>query len=222
MIDIIYEHKNWLVIDKPAGVNFHTEGNELGVIAQLESQLSTKLWPVHRLDKLTSGLLLIARDKESCAQLSDLFSKRKVEKFYLAICQSSLKKKQGLIKGDMASARRGAYKLLKSTDNPAITQFFSTSITSGYRLCLLKPKTGKTHQLRVALKSLSAPIVGDTLYTGEPFKRMLLHNFGLCFDYEGEHIAITHMPNFLPDFDVEACLKRENWLQPWDFKWPIL
>ncbi|GAA6135327.1 TIGR01621 family pseudouridine synthase [Oceaniserpentilla sp. 4NH20-0058] len=221
-MNVVYDHEDWLVVDKPAGLNFHTEDGQPGLMVQLEHQLGTKLWPVHRLDKLTSGLVLVAKNKDSCALLSKLFSERKVDKYYLAVTPSSIKKKQGLIKGDMSPARRGAFKLLKTMDNPAITQFFSHSLQAGYRICLLKPKTGKTHQLRVALKSISAPIVGDGLYSGETAARMYLHSFVLRFTYKDKPFVIVSEPVFEPDFSIANMLDDLAWLTPWQLPWPRL
>lgn len=221
-IDVIFQHHDWLAAIKPAGLNFHSEDGEAGFVVQLEQQLGIKLWPVHRLDKLTSGILLLAKSKETCQILSELFAQRQVEKYYLAICSSKIKKKQGLIKGDMAAARRGAYKLLMTQQNPALTQFFSTTLQPGLRLCLLKPKTGKTHQLRVALKSLSAPILGDSLYGGDAARRLYLHSFAIKFEYDTEIFTLQALPEADDIFTVENVLKQQDWLQPWSLKWPKL
>ncbi|MFT5593581.1 MAG: tRNA pseudouridine32 synthase/23S rRNA pseudouridine746 synthase [Oceanicoccus sp.] len=225
MLNIVFEHKDWLVVVKPAGLNFHSEDGDAGFVAQLEKQVNDKLWPVHRLDKLTSGLLLVAKSKESCRVLSELFAQRLVEKYYLAVCPSSMKKKQGLIKGDMSPARRGAFKLLKTQDNPAVTQFLSVSLMPGYRLCLLKPKTGKTHQLRVAMKSLGAPIVGDSAYGGTESDRLNLHSYVLGFEYEQQVFKFKHLPEPSAIFDrssLENVLKEQNWVEPWSINWPVV
>ncbi len=221
-IDVIFQHHDWLAAIKPAGLNFHSEDGEAGFVVQLEKQLGIKLWPVHRLDKLTSGILLLAKSKESCQVLSALFAQRQVEKYYLAVCSSKMKKKQGLIKGDMAAARRGAYKLLTTQENPALTQFFSTALQPGWRLCLLKPKTGKTHQLRVALKSLSAPILGDSLYGGDKAQRLYLHSFAIKFEYANEVFTLQALPDVDDVFTLDDVLKQQDWLQPWSLKWPKL
>jgi len=222
MINIVFEHKDWLIVDKPEGLNFHSEDNEASLIVLLEKQLGCKLWPVHRLDKLTSGLLIVAKSKQACAQLCELFASRLVEKYYLAVVSASLKKKQGLIKGDMEKSRRGAFKLVKTQNNPAITQFFSASIKPGLRLCLLKPKTGKTHQLRVALKSQGSAILGDVLYSGEAAKRMYLHSYALSFTYQNEIFEIVSDSVFEPDFELNAVIEEQKWSQPWLIKWPLI
>ncbi len=220
-IAIVHEHKDWLLCHKPAGVGFHNEETELGFFSLISNQVGYELWPVHRLDKPTSGLILVAKSKSSCAQLCELFSERKVEKYYLAICPSSLKKKQGKISGDMAKSRRGSYKLLKSLENPAITQFISAGLIQGLRLCLLKPKTGKTHQLRVALKSLGAAITGDELYASEKSDRVYLHAYGINFTYEGTEYNFLDNPIsgelfLLPEFTQQLAI----WSNPWELKWP--
>lgn len=168
MYSIIFEHDDFIVVSKKTGVCIHSEPDEMGLIVALKNDRGLDaLFPVHRLDKVTSGLLVCAKTQAAASELSQLFERREVEKFYLAISDQKPKKKQGLVKGDMERSRRSSWKLCHTTTNPARTQFFSDSIGDGKRLYLLKPKTGKTHQLRVALKSIGAPIMGDRLY-GHP------------------------------------------------------
>jgi len=83
-------------------------------------------------------------------------------------------------------ARNGSWKLLRSVENPAVTQFFSFGLTPGLRLYLLKPHTGKTHQLRVALKSLGVPLLGDTRYGADKSDRAYLHAWQLAFELDGK------------------------------------
>lgn len=220
-ITVIYEHQDWLLCHKPHRVDFHDDGDTPGFMSQISEQQGTHLLPVHRLDKPTSGLILVAKTKEACSQLCELFANRNIQKFYLAVCPASLKKKQGKISGDMAKARRGAFKLLKTLENPAVTQFFSHSIADGMRLCLLKPKTGKTHQLRVALKSLGAAILGDALYGAKEADRLYLHAYALKFTYDGKDYEFINKPDSGPLFLKQACLDHlETWQQPWSLNWP--
>ncbi|GLS27819.1 TIGR01621 family pseudouridine synthase [Marinibactrum halimedae] len=221
MITVIDEHPDFLITLKPANVDFHDCDGEPGFMSRLSRQFGKPLWPVHRLDKPTSGLLLVATSAQACAALSAQFSERQVEKFYLALAHGRPKKKQGLIKGDMARSRRGSWKLLPTTTNPAITQFFSYGAGPGRRLYLLKPHTGKTHQLRVALKSLSAPIEGDSLYGGEPSTRLHLHAFQLGFEWEGQWRRYQQ----LPTEDFQAMVERfapKEWQAPHQLLWPTV
>jgi len=226
---VIEEHDDFIVVNKSPGVNFHTEDEHPGLFEQVKSSLSlNELLPVHRLDKITSGIILFAKNQETASQLSELFRLRQVNKFYLAISDKKPKKKQGLIKGDMEKARRGSWKLCKSRENPAVTQFFSHSIKPGLRLFLLKPHTGKTHQIRVALKSISAPITGDPLYSDawEATKsdRGYLHAYSLSFSLKNQHYSFIAPPNeglLFQDDATQRILKNE-YASPDLLPWPKL
>jgi len=185
MYRIIANEANFIVVSKSANVHFHSQSGSAGVMAQLEQDLHIKLYSVHRLDTPTSGLLLFAKSSNTAAEFTRLFSTHQVQKYYLAVAKGKPKKKQGWVVGDMGPSRRSMHKLLRTQLNPAITQFFSYSVDNGLRLYLLKPHSGKTHQLRVALASLSVPILGDTLYGGEVADRTYLHAYCLSFSYLG-------------------------------------
>lgn len=232
MFKIITQTDDFIIITKNADVNFHDEG-ELGkglfsqVKKHLLEQLSiAELYPVHRLDKMTSGLLIFAKNIECAKIFGELFANHQVEKYYLAISDQKPTKKQGLIKGDMAKSRRGMYKLMRTMKNPALTQFFSYSIGNKQRLYLLKPHSGKTHQIRVALNSIGAPILGDPLYkpkTGSKLNadRGYLHAYALRFNYLGEEFSFIEYPEegelFESNKDHEVLAGIES---PWSLKWP--
>ncbi len=187
MVNVIADYSEFLVVEKPAGSDFHNSEGALGFFNQIKTDLNLNdLWPVHRLDKPTSGLLMVAKTKAAASDLSGLFADGKVHKRYLAVAASSIKKKQGLVKGDMERARRGAWRLLRSQNNPAVTRFVSTSLQPGLRLFSLRPITGRTHQLRVAMKSVAAPILGDLTYGGEPSDRLYLHAYQLAIQLQGK------------------------------------
>jgi len=103
-------------------------------------------------------------------------------------------KKQGWVRGDMEKGRGGAWRLLPSQANPAVTYFQSASLAPGLRVFFLKPLTGRTHQLRVALKSLGAPILGDALYQGSDADRTYLHAYALSFELDGETLRFYCPP----------------------------
>jgi tRNA pseudouridine32 synthase/23S rRNA pseudouridine746 synthase len=223
-IEIVYDHDDWLLCVKPSGMDFHDDDGVLGFMSVLKHQLKNQdLLPVHRLDKPTSGLILVAKNHQACVKLNELFSDRQIEKFYLALCPNTLKKKQGAVIGDMEKSRRGTFKLVKTKNNPAVTQFFSYGLGDGIRVCLLKPRTGKTHQLRVALKSLSAAIVGDGVYGGQASDRLYLHAYALRFTYDGDSFEFKNPPKFGALFSEE---RFESWLleqpNPWSLNWPKL
>ncbi|WP_144214441.1 TIGR01621 family pseudouridine synthase [Shewanella donghaensis] len=222
MYQIVEQHSDFIVINKSSGVHFHSQDGAAGVVAQVEADLGIKLYSVHRLDTPTSGLLILAKSSAAAAIFTELFTAHKIQKYYLAIAQGKPKKKQGWVIGDMAKSRRSMYKLLRTSENPAITQFFSHSITAGTRLYLLKPLSGKTHQLRVALASLAVPILGDTLYGGESSDRCYLHAMALQFEYQGEQyqfMQTPHVGELFGDKKVTEQLAGE-WLSPNDLPWP--
>jgi len=183
---VVYENNEFIVINKQAGINFHSEDGEFGVVVAAEKAFACKLYSVHRLDKMTSGLLLLAKSSKIAAQLSALFIEHRIQKYYLAISDKKPKKKQGLIKGGMEKSRRSMWKLNKGTNNLAITQFFSCPLENGKRLFVVKPHTGKTHQIRVALKSIGSAICGDPLYAEKlpqnaDYDRAYLHAYQIDF-----------------------------------------
>lgn len=244
MFKIITQTEDFVVVSKSANVNFHDEGKlGSGLFSQVKAALAKnaakiELYPVHRLDKMTSGLILFAKNLTSAQVFSELFKHHLVEKYYLAISDQKPNKKQGLIKGDMEKSRRGMYKLMRSMKNPAITQFYSYALGDGNRLYLLKPHSGKTHQLRVALNSIGAPIIGDPLYYStekskvkkqletqqeSKIERGYLHAYALQFEFLGKAYNFT-----LPAEEGELFLAKNtvvqlnNIGQPWLLNWPKL
>ncbi|MCT8944284.1 TIGR01621 family pseudouridine synthase [Shewanella putrefaciens] len=226
MYQIIADEADFLVISKFPKVHFHSQDGTAGVVAQVEQDLGIKLFAVHRLDTPTSGLLILAKSTAAAKQFTELFTAHKVQKYYLALAKGKPKKKQGWVIGDMAKSRRSMFKLLRTKENPAITQFFSVSVGDGLRLYLLKPHSGKTHQLRVALASLGVPILGDELYGGAVADRCYLHAYCLHFRYQD---AVTGWRDYTylnisqqgEAFQLEAVSDAlALWHKPETLTWP--
>jgi len=221
---LIDENEYFVVINKRAGVNFHTEGDEVGVVVAAEQALKQKLYSVHRLDKMTSGLLLLAKSSAHARELSALFETQQIQKYYLAISDKKPKKSQGLIKGGMQKSRRSMWKLTRNQENLAITQFFNFSLGEGKRLFVVKPKTGKTHQIRVALTSLGSAICGDPIYATESagqYDRGYLHAYQIAFNYQDEAYCYQMKPEEGVLFTGAACQERLTLLKNADsLNWP--
>ncbi|MDR6982590.1 tRNA pseudouridine32 synthase/23S rRNA pseudouridine746 synthase [Rheinheimera pacifica] len=218
---LIAETADFVLLNKAAGISFHSDDGP-GLVVLAQQELGYKLYPVHRLDKVTSGLIVLARSSAAAAQLTQLFSTHQVEKYYLALSVAKPAKKQGWVKGDMASARRGAWKLLSSQQNPAVTYFISQGFENlPFRAFLVKPYSGKTHQIRVALKSVGAAIAGDALYQGTAADRVYLHAYGLRFCLHNTEYQYVQAP-------TEGVLYQQlgqsgalsDWAQPWQLNWP--
>lgn len=227
MFQVLSQTDDFLVIDKSPGISMHKDQQEQGLVMLVQKALSIEqLYPVHRLDKMTSGLLILAKHAAAASALSKLFQQREVAKFYLAISDKKPVKKQGLVRGDMVKARRGSWKLSKTCENPALTQFFSHSLGAGLRLFLLKPHTGKTHQIRVAMKSVGAAIVGDERYhevTEEVFDRGYLHAYSLSFNFQGQDYCFRCPPRIGELFQLAAAVEQIScWQQPELLAWPVI
>ncbi len=219
-MEIIFQNSDFVIFNKPAGLNFHSEDNEAGFVVLATKQLNLpQLYSVHRLDKMTSGLIILAKSSQVANSFTQLFQNREIQKFYLALSLRKPKKKQGWVKADMASSRRGTYKLIETNENPAITQFISSSLRVGERFFLVKPHTGKTHQIRVALKSIGSPIAGDIRYANadeaKKEERGYLHAFALRFAMQGEEFSFVCPPTEGERFlSQEAQEQLKNWSKP--------
>jgi len=175
---LLYETKGLLFLDKPAGLSYHAEGTEPGVMQllramQMNGELAHggRLYGVHRLDRVTSGVLMVAKSADAAREVGALLRERRLHKYYVALSGRKPSKKMGRVCGDMERSRRGSWKLLRSTDRPAVTTFLSESISPQsdavarpLRAFVLKPLSGRTHQLRVAMKCIGSPVLGDALY----------------------------------------------------------
>jgi len=225
-IPVLYENQDILVINKPSGIAVHDAENRktLGIVSLLKEQGEyDELYLCHRLDAGTSGCLCLAKNAKAAAEIGRLFEATAISKYYLALSKAKPKKKQGSVIGDMKNRRGGQHMLLKTRHAPAITQFFSYSAKPGIRGFVVKPHTGKTHQIRVALKSIGAPILGDDLYAGESAERLHLHAWQLSIPFSTGTIT-TIAPllehGMFADIEVKAWI---NALPPPDsIKWPTL
>lgn len=195
---LIYDHEDFLVLCKKEGISFHTEEQREGLSFQVKQSFPEyELYPVHRLDKVTSGLILFAKSSLAANSFRILFEEHKIQKIYLALSPSRPSKKQGIVEGDMIKSRRGQWKLLREKKSPAKTRFYSYYCEQKkMRLFKLIPLTGRTHQLRVMMKSLGSPILGDTLYGGEYAPRCYLHAYQLKFRWNNRMLLFSNLPEW--------------------------
>lgn len=197
MFKVIYENPQLLAIDKPAGIPVWTDSGKEGTIAeQLVKQFpelenlgaAARFGIVHRLDKDTSGILIVAKTRESFEFLQQQFKDRSTEKTYLALVVGIVKDGEGKIETLLgrSPADRRKQKVFPLTDTgtgkrEALTLYKVLQRFENFTLLLLSPKTGRKHQLRAHLAALSHPIVGDKLYgfknqpEPEGLKRQFLH-----------------------------------------------
>lgn len=181
-LPVIYEDDDCIVIDKPLGVLSHSKG-AFNPEATVESWLrsKTKLTGaragiVHRLDRATSGVMICAKTPEALSWLQKQFSQRRIKKTYYAVVTGHLQLPEALI--DLPIERNPkapATFRVGANGKEAKTSYKVLKENEKYSLVELKPETGRTHQLRVHLMHLGHPILGDTLYGGPQFERMMLH-----------------------------------------------
>lgn len=182
-LPIIFEDKHCVVINKPAGLLTHSKGAfnpEATVATWLSTRVSgmtgDRAGIVHRLDRATSGVMICAKTPEALSWLQKQFSQRNVKKTYAAVVKGSLANEQAVI--DMPIERNPKKPQtfrVGSNGKPAVTAYKVLAANDTYSLLELTPTTGRTHQLRVHLEHLKHPIIGDTLYGGEPSDRLYLH-----------------------------------------------
>lgn len=224
LFSIIYQNEYFVIANKSENCNFHDEESiGQGLFNQVKKHLKLEtLYPVHRLDKMTSGLVMFAKTHPVAVELGKQFEVHDIEKYYIAVSKNKPKKKQGWIKGDMEKSRRSSYKLLRTLDNPAITQFFSYSVMPKLRLFLVKPLSGKTHQIRVALKSIGGDIAGDPIYnTSDKSDRGYLHAYALKFTLFGQTYQYIEKPNSGELFTAPKVTELLDSIGvPWDLEWP--
>lgn len=219
---IIAQHRDYFLIDKPADCSFHQENAGDGLLDAVRELLPGEaLFPVHRLDRITSGLVLFARSPEAARIFGDNFAAGQIAKCYLALSARKPGKKQGWVKGAMVKGRNGSWRLAEGDGPLAVSQFFSYGLGNGLRLFVVRPRTGRTHQIRVALKSLGSPILGDERYAGAPADRGYLHAWALRFEWQGEVQQFVLPPERGEHFltpAVAACLATLG--DPFALPWP--
>ena len=200
-LEIIYEDDNIIVVNKPAGILTHStlhKPAEISVSSILTAQYpqiknvgdnkSERPGIVHRLDKDTSGLLMICKTQSAFDFYKNLFKTRNIKKTYITIVRDKIKEPTGTINKPIGIKSGTTKRSTKSSKmvKEAITEYKVLDVfqinNKYYSLLKVFPKTGRTHQIRVHLSSINHPIVGDKLYTKKPeIDHLLLHAYSLEF-----------------------------------------
>ena len=206
-LTILYEDADLAVVVKPCGMVVHpAAGNEDGTLVNallhhLDSLggIGGELRPgiVHRLDKDTSGLLLVAKNDASQLSLSEQLSARRMEKHYRALVEGSFREDSGRIEAAIARSRKDRKKMAVDEEGrEAITEWTALSAGRGVTLLDVHILTGRTHQIRVHMKHIGHPVCGDPIYgspKGAKVPRLMLHAYSLSFTHPrtGERMTFT-------------------------------
>ncbi len=234
-IEIIYEDRDVAVINKPAGISVHSDGKnseetlvdwikkDIPKAKKVGENMFTEEGKeierpgiVHRLDKQTSGALIIAKSQESYEFLKDQFKARIISKMYIAFADGAIKTERGIIRKPIGRSRSDARKRSTKADEDKLkdaeTVYRNIKISDGVTLLALWPKTGRTHQIRVHLKSIGHPVVADALYGKRQnklgFKRLALHARSIAFQtVSGKKMTIkapfaADFQKVIADFDA--------------------
>jgi 23S rRNA pseudouridine1911/1915/1917 synthase len=204
---ILFENDDVAVIDKPQGMVVHPgSGNRTGTLVNAllahciglsEAFGGSAARPgiVHRLDKDTSGVIITAKNPAAHEHLARQFRDHRVRKLYLAVVRGALRTAAGRVDGSIARSRadRKRFAPVAAGGRRAVTDWRVLRRYDGCSLVLLAPKTGRTHQLRVHLRLLGAPVLGDPLYGGKdarfPGATLMLHAWRLRITLPGESLA---------------------------------
>jgi 23S rRNA pseudouridine1911/1915/1917 synthase len=234
-LDIIYEDEDLIAVNKPAQMVVHPAcGNFSGTLVNALSWHFNNLpfakdardemsWTrpglVHRLDKETSGIILIAKNDDSLYKLAKQFESRKIKKTYLAICLANNDVNEGKINIAIIRDHHDRKKMSVATINEenakqAVTYFkVKQKLTDGLVLIEAKPETGRTHQIRVHLSQIGYPILGDTVYgiqlkrLKEDVTRTMLHAYQIEFEHPRTKEKMILKAEIPADFNKILTLK---------------
>jgi len=202
-LEILYEDECLFILNKPAGMVVDP--------ATIDQALGQKVYLVHRIDKDTSGLFVVAKNPKTQKYFEDKFRKREVKKGYLAVVDGKVQPSQGVIEKPLEKKEGESPRFGVSPSGKSATTFFRVVLSShSASLLFLRPVTGRTHQLRVHMASLDHPILGDHRYASQfssswKAPRHLLHAWKIAFmhpDFERELSWTARIPS-----DMIAAIK---------------
>lgn len=214
-LDIIYEDEDLLAINKPGGIIVHAVGIEQeGTLSNFvggyfqKNGIKRKVRVINRLDRDTSGLVLFAKNSMAHSVLAAQFIDRSIEKIYIAAIKGYLEGR-GRIEAPIGLGEDGIKREVRSDGKMAITEYEEIGKTQEGSILRLKLLTGRTHQIRVHLKSLGHPILGDSLYEGQSdlIKRQALHSKELTFKHP-RNGKIIKLDAALPE-DMEKLISSK-------------
>lgn len=230
-LEIIYEDEYMLCVTKPNNVLVHhayhsrNMSDEKSLLQLIQEQIGLKTYPIHRLDRKTSGAILLAKNKEYVSKFQDLFTKNEIYKIYYGVVRGfspAIKTIDSPVKGRDANVHKEALTELKTLENITLEIPVKPYETSRYSLVELLPKTGRMHQLRVHSNKISHPLIGDAKYGDKNhdvmfdnnfgFKNLFLHAGGLEFKHPFTNEKMILKASFPKDWTT--LFEKFSWKNP--------
>lgn len=227
-IEIIYEDDYIVCVNKPNNMlvhhAFHSRNvaDEQSLLQILFEKFNTKFYPIHRLDRKTSGIILLAKETSFVSKFQDLFTNNTIEKTYLGVVRGYAPESKIIdspVKGRDAKVHRDAETHLKTLQTITLDIAVKPYDSSRYSLIKLLPKTGRLHQLRIHTNKISHPLIGDPKYGDKNhnlmfentfgWKNLFLHAYSLEFTHPFLNKELKLLANF-PD-DWKNLFTEFNW-----------
>ena len=211
-VRVLFETDDYLAVDKPEGVVSVAEAGKGGLPELLEDHHPGKLYPVHRLDRGASGVIVFAKNAAAHRHLNGEFDRREVSKTYLALVDGTMAVSRGQINAPIREFGSGRMGVDPKRGKPSSTAWKIAERLDGATLLRVNPSTGRRHQIRAHLYHIGHPILGDLRYGDrarqERVPRLMLHALALEFTLpSGERVTVEAPPP--PSFDsVVAGLRR--------------
>ena len=186
-LEVVFEDEYILCVSKPNNMLVHhahhsrNVADETSLLQFIEQEKGLKVFPIHRLDRKTSGIILLAKETQYVSKFQELFTKNEIQKTYFGIVRGfspDTKTIDSPVKGRDANVHKEALTLLKTIEKITLNIPVKPYDSSRYSLVELSPKTGRMHQLRVHSNKISHPLIGDPKYGDKNHNMMFEENFG--------------------------------------------
>jgi len=216
-VDVVWGDEHLMIVDKPAGLVVHPAPGTTGptlvhaLLGRVGGGEKARPGVVHRLDRDTSGLLVVARDDRTLGKLQGMLRRRRIERTYTALVRGRPRSWRGAIEAPIGRDRRHPTRISLDTDHPrdAVTHFEVAELLERHALLEVRLETGRTHQIRVHLEAIGLPVAGDPTYGHGPelgLERQFLHASGLSLAHPWtDEPLMLFSP--LPD-DLSGALQR--------------
>lgn len=230
-LEIIFEDNYFIAVNKPNNMLVHhahhsrNMSHEVSLLKLISESLGLKVYPIHRLDRKTSGIILLAKETGFVSKFQELFTENKIDKNYFGVVRGFSEATKTIdtpVKGKDANVHKEALTHLETLNKVTLDIAVKPYNSSRYSLVKLMPKTGRMHQLRIHTNKISHPLIGDTKYgdknhdvmfeTNFGWKNMFLHAGILVFNHPFTNEKLTLKASF-PD-DWIALFNEFNWKNP--------